>query len=216
MYRALPILLIALSTPLVAQEPGSGVVGEGSQTQSVELLQDSVSVTLESSGSLSLGRGDDGASGGASISVNDTTIVGVSNGSREDGPSGSSAEQVGNAGGVNAGSVPAGRVSSAGALAGQLGTSGGAGINIGEAASSAPTCVEADFGREQLIGTLSSGQEVWMRPTACTSTSADIAQLASDYPQLKQAVVNAGRRFEEVFGLRISDDFVIVDMLRTK
>ncbi|KKB10042.1 hypothetical protein [Devosia chinhatensis] len=67
MFRfALVAALTFASLPALAQ----GIEGAGTQTQSLDLLGGAVSVELQSGGDVSLGRGDDGGSAGASVSVN--------------------------------------------------------------------------------------------------------------------------------------------------
>ncbi|QQR40135.1 hypothetical protein [Devosia rhizoryzae] len=211
MYRVLPILLIGLASPLLAQEPGLGIVGEGTQTQSVELLKDSVSVSIESSGALSLGRGNDSVGGSLGVSVNDVTIVSIGRESTSAAP-GSAGAGVTGATGVATANGTAGAAPSTGASGQQVAVQG-QGSGTGAAGSLTLACSETEGGREKLIGALTSGQEVWMRPTTCTTPRDDIADLASQYPQLEQAVAGAGRSFEDVVAITISDDFVVLDML---
>jgi hypothetical protein len=195
MLRAIPLMLIALAAPVVAQEPGLGVVGDGAQTQSVELLDGSVSVTLESSGSVSLGRGDPSVGAGLDLSVNDVTIVGVGGDRSRAGDGG---DQPGGKGVVAAG--PAGRANAEVETA--IVTDGASSAECGVRPSE-PALAEA----------LNSGREIWLRPSSCASADGALVELAALYAAIKHAFSIADRPLANLADITISDDFVILGVV---
>jgi len=64
---------VLLTMPAIAQGLPT-IEGDGSQTQSVDIVQGAVSVTIQSSGSLSAGRDNNSAGGQLSLEINDVAV----------------------------------------------------------------------------------------------------------------------------------------------
>ena len=88
--KSLPIALalLGLAAPVLAQDLNPAITGDGTQVQGVDLLDGAVSIEVQSSGSASLGRGEDHMEGDLGITVNDLNLGTV--GETDDGPARSS------------------------------------------------------------------------------------------------------------------------------
>lgn len=192
MLRVMPYLFLGFAAPALAQ----GIVGEGNQSQSIELLQSGVSVGIDSSGSLSLGRGEPSAGIGAGLSINDTSIIGVDTGDhRERGPVLSPDQGAANNG----------------ALVRSSGTEGTSIANFVQAPTgNAEECPTQNASVADLDRSLQPGQQIWLRPMDCSVTVDGTADLLASYPQFSRAVSDAGETLDNAIAITVSDDLVII------
>lgn len=194
MHRLTLCLVCAgLSTPAFAQDLNPAIEGAGDQTQSVELFDSAVSVSVESSGSVSLNRGNDSVDGALGVSVNDTTILGVSTPSN--GPQGATVPP-------STGTRPV--------AAPQSAANSQNGVGTVTAPNHAVDCQAPASDHDSLSQALAQGFPIMARQIDC-SPAADLSQLISLSPTLQSALSRAGIPGNRVVSITISSDAVIVD-----
>lgn len=201
MLRApIVFVLLGLSAPALAQQIDPAIAGEGSQSQGVELLDDSVSVTLDTAGSGSIGHGEPTFSGSAAVSVNDTTIIGIGPGSEAQPASGSAdpiqpTASTSRAAAERSG-VGAASVSPPGAFDGQ----GGA-------------CVVALPKSSDIEAALTAGAEVILQPAACRAGDGDIQHTIAASPLLLQLLSERNVPVEAVAAITISAEMIVLSLV---
>lgn len=220
MSRFVFVLLIGVSTPAFAQQSILGVEGEGTQSQSVELLGGSVSVTVDSAGSLSLGRGEPDAAAGVGVSVNDLNIVSVGSptgGGSTNSPQAPSAQPGGQVGGGVPEAVQGngGNTTSVGTIQGKT-VMGGANASQPSPTESGNGCATVHPQAGVLERALNRGGEIWLRSTSCTPEGTGAGDLIAAFPALTDAVLAQGLATEDAVAITISDEVVIIDFAQQR
>ena len=190
------LLCAGLAAPALAQDLNPAIESSGSQTQSVELLGGSVSVSVESSGSLSINRGNDSLDGALGVSVNDAPIVGVSSPNNDATTPGAGAP-------ASPGSATRPATSARPAVLPQ-----GSAMTV--QAASEVEC-NAPSNTDGLSQALAQDVPIMVRAVACATTANQFAQLISSYPTLDTALSGAGIASNRVVAITIANDAVIVD-----
>ncbi len=186
MLRPFCVLLLAgLAAPSLAQSINPAVEGDGAQTQTLEVLDGSVSVSVQSQGSLSLGRGDPDASAGATLAVNGIS-VGI--GKSDENTSSTTREREG---AIESGSVTA--------------------PNSGSAAKG--TREQCDYPMADAAAideAIVAGVPVIIRSSDCAYPDAAIERVFDATPRLAAALAQAGLGENQVVSITIADEGVII------
>ncbi|ODT69611.1 MAG: hypothetical protein ABS75_16145 [Pelagibacterium sp. SCN 63-23] len=192
MIRPLCVIVLAgLAAPVLAQSINPAIQGEGSQTQTLEVLGGAVSVSVESGGALSLGRGDPQAGASATLSVNDLS-VGVGN-------------QNADAGGATAaGGTASGRNPAASPPMAQA-QDVDASLSMQNA-----TCDFPSAGAAAISRAIDAGMPVIIRHSDCVANEAAMTPVIETLPGLAAALDDAGTAKNRVVAITIADDGVIV------
>ena len=193
------LTLMALATPALAQGLPA-LEGEGSQVQSVELLDGAVSVSVESSGSMSLGRGDDHIDGDLGITINDVTL-GTGGTDDAGNPDNSSGARTATGDTVAASPVPS---ATAPATSGQP--------VVGRTIANSDVCVLGLVSAEELANAFDHAATLVWREATCGADGSGAAMLAASEPRLVNELARAGRTPDQVVAITLDDGSVIVDL----
>lgn len=190
------LALFGLAAPVLAQGVDPALEAEGSQVQSVEILDGAVSVEVDTSGSASAGRGEDQLDGSLGITVNDQPLI--SRGSAGgDPPASSAADSRGTVGSGAAASQHSPRATTGAAVS-------GTGIDQ-------PACLSVvSASAEDLKLALDHGAEILLRPVTCPAVDMDAADLLASDPRLVEAAAAWKLTHDNVVAITIDNGTVII------
>lgn len=192
MNRAILVIILS-STAFPALAQGMpGLEGDGAQTQSVELAKGTVSVSVDSQGSLSLGRGEDALSGGLGITVNGDSVELGRNSSYP----GSAPSSTGKAIADPTTETRAPRQSSGTSAPGSTTTT---------------TCASELPSAERLARALDGGLPVHIRQSTCAQGSQLVQSLLASQPDLIARIEHDNLSPERVVAITIDNAAVILD-----
>lgn len=187
MIRPLCLILLAgLAAPALAQSINPALEGDGSQTQTLDVLGGAVSVSVESEGALSLGRGDPEAEAAATLSVNDLSVG------------------IGNRGAQNDDAAPAG-----GNAPGAPSVAEGQAVS-GSGTDQAEACDFAMPDAAAIGEAIDAGMPVIIRHSDCAGSDPAIGRLIDNLPALAEVLDHAGTVPDRVVAITIADEGVIV------
>lgn len=182
------LMLIGLSSPVLAQEVNPALEGEGNQTQRLDLVGGAVSIGIESSGSTSIGRGEDAIGGGLGVTVNELSI---------------------GTGGSNQ-MVPPGAAKGTGAMPGSSPA-----LGSGGAASTGLACDLMLTSSDELATALDQDFDVMLREVACDQPAPELARLMISQPAFFSMLARAGLPQDRLISITIHNGTVIVDHTRS-
>ncbi|SMQ72139.1 hypothetical protein SAMN06295905_2050 [Devosia lucknowensis] len=178
-----PAIVLFCAAPSLGQGLPA-LEGQGSQTQTVELANDALSLSIDSGGSLSLGRGDDHVAVDLGVTLNDNPIqLGGRPDTPADAPSPTGTPEAATA------------VKVAGPFASQ-----------GARSSSLPCTTVAE---DALDRALAGGFSIVVQQAVCDPQQ-DQRHVWDESSPFRAAISDAGIDFEDVVAITINDAAVIV------
>lgn len=177
--------------------------GQGSQTQSIELAKDAVTITLESSGALSAGKGGVEGDGAARLTVNDLS--------------------VGVGGAQTGGAAAGGAHSPGGAVAEDAGSAATAAVQVQPATPAVDAIATGGVGQNAVCeGTVPTAtrladalrhSQVMLKRGECLPADGDVAAAVEAHVGLKSLLRRHGVAPNQVVAITIADEVVIVSLV---